>query len=395
MLRGTVHARRIQHPRRALPFWSQVLQVQAFAYSSGKHLAQIEIHSERRHLRQRLNEMREAMLGAPIHRQHVHRLALQHLPHQSGEDGFRTNLDEDTRPVFVHGFDFRREAHRVLHVLLEQFSNLSGVLGIRLRQSIRKHGQLRFLEFSRRQGFVELFGCVSHQRRVEGTGHGNTARIHAGLFEMFHRFEHRRSGTGNDGLERTVVVRDDYVRERGDGLGHFLRNGRDGRHGSGVSRNRFFDRLAASPRHQQEVLFRQHAGGVQRDIFAVTVSPYHVGVNAEPVKQFISRGVHHAQRGLRDIRFGQCAHQPVAILIAKRCARINCAAERKPADRRQYLVGRGEHVAELGHPNGQFSQHTWVLRTLPWKEKRDLAFQRSGTEIDAALRIAQRIRIIK
>src|SRR5580658_3499210 len=100
-------------------------------------------------------------------------------------------------------------------------------------------------------------------------------------------------------------------------------------------------------------------------------------MNAQPVEQFESCGVNDTQRGLRHIRFGKRRHQPVALFGAECTAWIDGSAERETVHWRQCLIGGSKRVAELGHPNREFTQHAWMLRALAGEEKCDFAVQRT------------------
>ena len=126
---------------------------------------------------------------------------------------------------------------------------------------------------------AEQFGGVTHQRRVEGAGDTQHARLEQLVLQHPLQFRQRRKRSAHHGLIGRVVV--GHVHRSADLRSHLLdrfRRGGGGQHATLASRS--LNRLAAVARHSHRLFQVPGSSGKQRRVLTVAVSGYHVRHNA-------------------------------------------------------------------------------------------------------------------
>ena len=265
---------------------------------------------------------------------------------QGHERALGPDLDEDTRPLAVAGFDALDELDRGRHLVSQAPPDGVHVMGrIQIPVDVAHQGNARKGDLHFADGPVERVGGWGHHLAVEGVGDRDELRGHAQLVEVLDRAVHRITGTRDDRLLAAVDV---GRREIATDLGQPAHDLVGGPHHRGhlalvTDGHRSHGARARAHRHQG---FGEgdHAGSHGRGPLAQAVPHHDIGLDPMFVEQAHNGDVagHHgglANGGVFQRLFRRLHGSRIGLVL------VDVFSQRLAKDRPHHAIGLGEGLA--------------------------------------------------
>ena len=312
-------------------------------------------------------------------------LGLQDAATQATEHGVRSDLDEGTDALLIHGFDLLDEANGARDLAREHLAHGRGVAWVRrsLTVGVDHHfwgGELHALqELSEGRDGGRDHLAVESRRDLEALTGQLSVREH--LLGLLNGLGAAREHD----LARAVVVGEHdsdvlAVQSRLD----LLNLSSDCSHRAG-NRSGLVHQLAALACNTQHGRRIKDAGSVKRSDLTVGVACDRIRVNANGLEQTELGERAGTDGGLGPLGAGQCRQLSVLGFLAKHAWWEDDLVQREGLVHVDVggLVPSGERLG-VGH--GELSAHVQVLAALPWEEECSLALLLAHAVVDALWR---------